>query len=44
MKEYIEKIVINGNPKDMECLSDILVDLLYEQKENNVTFKTFAFK
>lgn len=45
MKEYIEKIVINGNPKDMECLSDILVDLLYEQKENNYNkFKKYKNK
>lgn len=35
MKEYIKRIVKLGKPEDMECLSDIMVDLLYEIKENN---------
>ena len=35
MKEYIKKIVDNGNKEDMICLSDMLVDLMYELKEND---------
>jgi hypothetical protein len=35
MKEYIKEIVRNGKQEDMDCLSDILVDLLYEIKETN---------
>ena len=45
MKEYIEKIVQIGKPEDMECLSDILVDLLYEVKETNYDeFKKYKKK
>jgi hypothetical protein len=33
MKEYIDKIVINGNDKDMECLRKMLRDLWHEEKE-----------
>lgn len=32
MKEYIERIVNSGNQNDMNCLSDMLVDLMYELK------------
>lgn len=35
MKDYIKKIVDNGKKEEMECLSDILIDLMYELKENN---------
>ena len=35
MKEYINKIVENGKQEDMDCLSDIMVDLLYGLKETN---------
>ena len=35
MKEYINKIVKIGKPEDMECLSDIMVDLLYDVKETD---------
>lgn len=35
MKEYIDKIVENGNQEDMECLSEMLVDLLYRLKEED---------
>ena len=35
MKEYINKIVENGKKEDMDCLSDIMVDLLYDLKETN---------
>lgn len=35
MKEYINKIVVMGKPEDMDCLSDIMVDLLYELKESD---------
>lgn len=45
MKEYIEKIVQTGKPEDMDCLSDILVDLLYEVKETNYDeFKKYKKK
>lgn len=35
MKEYINKIVANGKPEDMDCLSDIMVDLLCDLKETD---------
>ena len=35
MKEYIEKIVANGKQEDMDCLSDIMIDLLYHLKETD---------
>lgn len=35
MKEYIDKIVKNGKQQDMECLSEMLVDLLYDKKETD---------
>lgn len=45
MKKYIEKIVQIGKPEDMDCLSDILVDLLYEVKETNYDeFKKYKKK
>ena len=45
MKEYIEKIFQIGKPEDMDCLSDILVDLLYEVKETNYDeFKKYKAK
>lgn len=45
MKEYIEKIVQNGRQEDMDCLSDILVDLLYEVKEINYDeFRKYKIK
>lgn len=33
MKEYIDKIIRDGKQEDMDCLEDILVDLLYDLKE-----------
>lgn len=45
MKEYIEKIVANGNQEDMECLSDILTNLLCQLKESNYDeFKKYKNK
>ena len=35
MKDYIKRIVDNGKKEDMDCLSDMLVDLMYELKETN---------
>lgn len=35
MKKYLQMIVDNGKREDMECLSDILVELMYELKESN---------
>ncbi len=35
MKEYINKIVMEGDSKDMECLSDMLIDLMSELKERD---------
>lgn len=35
MKEYIQKIVINGKQQDMDCLSEMLIDMLYDLKETN---------
>ena len=35
MKEYLQMIVNNGKKQDMECLSDILIELMYELKESN---------
>ena len=35
MKEYLQMIVDNGKKQDMECLSDILIELMYELKESN---------
>lgn len=45
MKEYINKIVQMGKKEDMDCLSDILIDLLYELKESNYNeFKMYKNK
>lgn len=45
MKEYINKIVMNGKQEDMDCLSDMLVDLLYELKETDFNkFKMYKTK
>jgi Glu-tRNA(Gln) amidotransferase subunit E-like FAD-binding protein len=35
MKEYLEKIVSNGKKEDMDCLGEILIDSLYNLKEND---------
>lgn len=35
IKLYIDKIVERGKKEDMDCLSDILIDLLYELKERD---------
>ena len=45
MKEYINRIVANNKQEDMDCLSDILVDTLYEIKENNYDeFRKYKIK
>ena len=45
IKLYIDKIVENGKREDMDCLSDILIDLLYDLKERNYTeFKKYKNK
>ena len=33
VKKYIEKITENGKQEDMECLSDMLDELIVETKE-----------
>ena len=45
MKEYLQRIVNNGKKEDMECLGDILIDSLYEMKENDYEkFKKYKNK
>ena len=45
MKEYLDKIVINGKKEDMDCLADIMVDLLYSLKETDYDkFKKYKNK
>lgn len=45
MKKYLDMIVKNGKQEDMDCLGDILVDLLYEVKESNYPeFKRYKMK
>ena len=45
MKEYINRIVMMGKKEDMDCLSDMLVDLLYEMKETNpMEYKKYKTK
>lgn len=45
IKQYIDRIVENGNPKDMDCLSEMLVDLLYGLKETDYKlFKMYKTK
>ena len=36
MKEYIDRIITNGSKEDMDCLEDIMIELLHELKERNV--------
>ena len=33
MKEYLDMIVNNGKKEDMECLGDMLIDLMYKIKD-----------
>lgn len=33
MKEYLDKIVSNGRKEDMDCLSEMFVDLMYKIKD-----------
>lgn len=35
MKKYLDMIVENGKKEDMDCLGNILVELMYELKESN---------
>ena len=35
MKRYLDMIVENGKKEDMDCLGNILVELMYELKESN---------
>ena len=35
IRNYIEMIVSNGKKEDMECLSNMLSDLIYDYKETN---------
>lgn len=35
IKEMIERIVEHGRPEDMECLSEMLTDLLYDLKHTD---------
>ena len=35
MKKYLDMIVENGKKEDMDCLGNILVELMYEFKESN---------
>ena len=35
MKEYLKMIVNNGKQEDMECLGDIMIELLYSLKDTN---------
>lgn len=45
MKEYIRKIVELGKPEDMDCLSDMLVELLnYARENNSVDYKKYKSK
>ena len=45
MKEYLDRIVINGKKEDMDCLEDILIDSLYDLKESNYgKFKKYKNK
>lgn len=45
MKEYINRIVMMGKKEDMDCLSDMLVDLLYEVKETQpMEYKKYKTK
>lgn len=45
MKEYLDRIVANGKKEDMDCLGDILIDSLYDLKENDYAkFKKYKNK
>ncbi len=45
MKEYIRRIVEIGNPEDMDCLSDMLIELLNDAKDtNSVDYKKYKNK
>ena len=35
IKKYVKMIVDNGRPEDMECLSDILCDIMYILKDEH---------
>ena len=35
MKEYLDKIVANGKKEDMDCLGEMMVDMLYDLKERD---------
>jgi Glu-tRNA(Gln) amidotransferase subunit E-like FAD-binding protein len=35
MKKYLDMIIKSGKKEDMDCLGDILVELMYELKESN---------
>ena len=35
MKKYLDMIVEKGKKEDMDCLGDILIELMYELKESN---------
>lgn len=45
IKKYIKMIVDNGNPQDMECLSDMLSDIIYLIKDGHYdTYKKYKNK
>lgn len=45
IKKYIKMIVDNGKPEDMECLSDMLSDVIYLMKdEHHDTYKKYKNK
>lgn len=45
IKKYIKMIVDNGNPQDMECLSDMLSDVIYLLKDEHYdTYKKYKNK
>lgn len=35
MKEYLDMIIKNGKKEDMDCLGDMMIELMYELKESN---------
>ena len=42
IKKYIQKIVGNNKPEDMEKLSDMLAEIIYKMKESNYeTYKHY---
>lgn len=45
MRDYIDKIVKNGNQEDMECLTTMFVDLMSEVKDSKPTlYKKYRTK